>query len=81
MVDVVTELARDGALSHLLYAYDLVLMSETIKGLRNKFLKWKQASDSKALKVNLWKTNVVVCDGITLDGMSKVKLIHVGSVA
>ena len=30
VVDVVTELAREGALSELLYADDLVLMSETI---------------------------------------------------
>ena len=38
LVDVVTEFAREGALSELLYADDLVLMSETIKGLRNKLL-------------------------------------------
>ena len=31
VVDVVTEFAREGALSELLYANDLVLMSETIK--------------------------------------------------
>ena len=36
VVDVVTEFAREGALSELLYADDLVLMSETIEGLRNK---------------------------------------------
>ena len=35
VVDVVTDLAREGVLSELLYADDLVLMSETIKGLRN----------------------------------------------
>ena len=39
VVDVVTEFAREGALSELLYADGLVLMSKTIKGLRNKFLK------------------------------------------
>ena len=39
----------------LLYADDLVLMSDTIKGLRNKFIKWKEAFESKALKVNLGK--------------------------
>ena len=41
VVDVVTEFAREGALYELLYADDLVLMSETIEGLRNKFLGWK----------------------------------------
>ena len=34
VVDVVTELAREDALSELLYADDLVLMSEIIEGLR-----------------------------------------------
>ena len=48
VVDVVTELTREGALSELLYADDLVLMSEINEGLRNKFLKWKEA---------LWKMN------------------------
>ena len=44
--DVVTELARIGVLSELLYADDLVLMSgiigncETIDGLSDNFLKW-----------------------------------------
>ena len=40
VVDVVTEFARDGALSELLLANDLVLMRETIEGLRDKFFKW-----------------------------------------
>ena len=38
VVDVVTEFAREGALSEL-YADDLVLMSETIEGLRIKLKK------------------------------------------
>ena len=33
----------EGGLSELLYADDLVLMSETIEGPRDKFLKWKEA--------------------------------------
>ena len=37
-VDVVTEFARERALSEWLYGDDLVLMSETIEGLRNMFL-------------------------------------------
>ena len=56
VIDVVTELARVGALSDLLYANDLVLMSETIEGLRNMFLKWKEAFEIEGLKVNLGKT-------------------------
>ena len=49
-------------------------MSETIKGLRNKFMKWKEAFESKGLKVNLGKTKVTVSGGITKDGMSKCKV-------
>ena len=52
------------------YSDDIVMMSETIKGLRDKFLKWKEAFESKGLKVNLGKTMVMVCGGITKDGMS-----------
>ena len=72
VVDV-TEFAREGALSELLYADDLLLMSEIIDGLRNKFFKWKEAFDSSDLKVSLGKGRVVVSDGITKDGMSKCK--------
>ena len=57
---VVTESVRNGLMSELLYADDLVLMSETMEGLREKFWKWKKAFESKRLKVNLGKTKVVV---------------------
>ena len=69
VVLVVTKFAREGALSQLLYADDLALMSETIEGLRNKFLKWKEVFKSKGLKVK-----VMVSSGITMDGMSKNKV-------
>ena len=36
VVDAVTKFAREGVLCELLYADDLVLMSETIEGLGNK---------------------------------------------
>ena len=65
---------REVALSELLYAEDLVLMSETIVGLRNKFLKWKEAFESMGLKVNLGKTKVMVCGGFIKDGMCKSKV-------
>ena len=71
VIDVVTEFAREVALNELLYADDVVLMSEIIKGLRHEFIKWKESFESKGLKVNLWKTTVIVSGGITKDGMSK----------
>ena len=36
VVDVVTKLAREGALSGLLYADDIVMMSEIMEELGNK---------------------------------------------
>ena len=46
-------------------------MSETIEGLMNKFLKWKESFESKGLKVNLERSKVMVCSSITQDGLSK----------
>ena len=73
VVDVVNELARESALSELLCDNDLVLMSKTMEGLRNKSLKWKEAFESKGLKVNFWKIKVVDMGGITKDGLTKSK--------
>ena len=36
----------------------MVLTSEIMEGLREKFWKWKEAFKSKGLKVNLEKTKV-----------------------
>ena len=74
VVDGVTEFAREGTLCQLLYADDLVMMNERIRGLKNMFLKWKEAFVSMGLKVSLGKTKVMVCGGITMDGISKSKV-------
>ena len=42
VIDVVSEFARDSALREILYADDLVLISEIVEGLRNKFIEWKE---------------------------------------
>ena len=68
VINVVVGFTKEGALSELLCADDLALMSETIERLRNKFIKWKEAFENKGLKVNLGKTKV--SGGITKDGMS-----------
>ena len=47
MIDVVTEFTRKSALSQLLYADNLIQMSETMEGLRYKFLKWKETFESE----------------------------------
>ena len=61
MVDVKTENAREGLMKEVLYADDLVLMSETMESLKERFLKWKSALERKGLKVNFEKTKVMVC--------------------
>ena len=60
VVDVITESVRNGLISEMLYVDDLVLTSESMEGLREKFWKWREAVESKGLKVNVGKTKVVV---------------------
>ena len=50
-VDLATENARKVLMNEILYADDSVLISESIENLKEKFLKWKEAFDSKGLKV------------------------------
>ena len=47
----------EGALSELLYADDLVLMSETIEGLRDKLLNCMKVFERKGLKESLSESN------------------------
>ena len=61
-------------LSVLLHADDLVLMSETIEGLRNTFFEWKEAFESMGLEVNLWRAYLMTSSGITKVGLSKSKV-------
>ena len=44
--------------------YEFILMSETIEKLKNKFLKWKEAFESKGLKLSLGKTKVMFNGGM-----------------
>ena len=59
-VDVISENAREELMIEILYADDLAIMSESIENLKEKFLKWKEAFESKKLKVNLKKTKVMI---------------------
>ena len=68
-------------LSEVLYADDLVLMSETIKGLRNKFVKLKKTFESKCMKVNLGKPSSWTVEALQRMAYLKVKLTYVGSAA
>ena len=55
------ENAREGLMKEVLYSDDLVLISETMEDLKERFLKLRSALVSKELKVNLEKTKVMVC--------------------
>ena len=63
-----------GVLSELLHDDALILMNQTINGFRNKLRKWKEAFESKGLKVNLGKAKVMVSGGITKDGTHNRKV-------
>ena len=79
VVDVVTENAREGLLNEILYADDLVLVSESMEDLRTKFEKWRKAFESKGMKVNLGKTKLMVSR--TEENYHGIRSIHVGYVA
>ena len=59
-MDVVTEkVVKEGRA--LLYADDLVLICETKEETRQKFVAWRNALESKGLKVNISKMTVMRC--------------------
>ena len=60
VVDVITENARRGVVNELLYADDLVLMSVTMEDLKERFWNWKDALESKGLKVNTRKAKMMI---------------------
>ena len=60
VVDVITENARKSVVNELLYADDLVIMSKDMEDLKERFWNWKDALESKGLKVNTRKTKLMV---------------------
>ena len=60
VVDVIADNAKRGVVNESLYADDVVLMSETMEDLKKRFWNWKDALESKVLKVNTRKTKVMV---------------------
>ena len=60
VVDAVTEQARKGLLNEIWYADDLVLMSENLEDLRKRFQRWRDAMESKGMKVIIRKTKMMV---------------------
>ena len=56
VVDVITENARRGVVNELLYGDDFVLVSKDVEDFKERFWNWKDALESKGLKVNTRKT-------------------------
>ena len=60
VVDVIAENARRGVVNELLYADDLVFMSENMEEIKERFWNWKDALESNGLNVNTRKTKLMV---------------------
>ena len=59
-INEVTGNARKGWMKQILYTDDLVLMGETMEELRENFDEWREAFESKGVRVNLGKTKLMV---------------------
>ena len=53
VTDVQTKNARKGWMKQILYADNLVLMRETMQESRENFDEWREAFESKGMRVNL----------------------------
>ena len=71
VIDVVTEHARKGIFNEILYADDLVLMSESLEDLRERFQRWRSALEGKRLIINVGKTKMMVSGMVRQIAMSK----------
>ena len=60
VVDVTTANARRGVVNKLQYADDLVIRTEDMEDLKERFWNWKDALESKGFKVNTRKTKLMV---------------------
>ena len=62
MIDEVTENARKGWMKQILYVDDLVLMGKTMEEMRENFDEWREAFESKGIRVNLGKTKLMIVE-------------------
>ena len=60
VLDEVMEKARKGWMKQILYADDLVPMVEAMEELRENIDEWREADESKGMRVNLEKTKLMV---------------------
>ena len=60
VLDVISEEFRHGLPWELLFAYDLAVVTNTEEEMQRRWLKWQSGMESKGLKVNIGKTEVMV---------------------
>ena len=60
MIEVVTKKVRKGLFHEIIYADNLVFMSNSTESIQKKFVSWKDLLQSKALKINNSKTKLMV---------------------
>ena len=59
VMEVLAQSVKEGLPWELLYADDLVLIAESMEGLKEKMKKWKDCMEAKGLRVNIEKTKVM----------------------
>ena len=62
VIDEVTENTRKGWMKQILHADDLIVMGKTMEELRENFDEWREAFESKGMRVNLGKTKLLVSE-------------------
>ena len=55
---MITENARKNSMHTVFYADALILLSDTMSGLRETFFRWKNIFEEKGLRINISKTSL-----------------------
>jgi hypothetical protein len=63
VMEAITKYTREGLSWELLYADDVVLITESQEELIDRLRNWKQHLKKKGLKVNVAKTKVLISTG------------------
>ena len=61
VMDAVSEFVRRDAPWDMLYADDLVVAEDSESNLQTRFLRWQQALEIQGLRINVGKTETMVC--------------------
>jgi hypothetical protein len=76
VMEAITKYTREGLPWELLYADDLVLITESQEELIDRLRNWKQCLEKKGLKVNVAKTKVLISTGELIRGNRELGLVE-----